>query len=177
MKQSIFLSYAAMKRLVFICLLLIILAGCSNDSMGSDSQNDGILPIAKEKLNQNVLLFFNEKLPNNRVEKSKAFFTSLEEDEEVCLLINSNEEFQNAYEGNSSLPTIDFIHYTLVLGKLYCGANYILESQYLTKKDNESLLILTFNQKPAVAEMLPLYYWGIYSKINVEEIKIKKVIK
>ena len=176
------LSDVVRKILIIECFLLtFILAGCSNDTFEDGSQNtidmEMISPLVETELNQDILNFFNEEMSRNRVKRSKGFFTSLAESEETYLIINSDNDFQNAYKGDYALPVIDFQHYTLILGKLYMDASYMLEGQYLAKNDHESQLVLCFKKEPAVADMLPLYYWGIYKKEYFEKITIKKEIK
>ncbi len=158
-------------------LLMIISAGCSDDSTENnlqDVENNIILPFEKDGLSLSILNFFNEEMPQNRIERTKGFFTSVVENEEVCVVINSDEEFQNAYKGDLILPTIDFHLYTLILGKLYLDASYMLEKQYIIKEESEHILVLQFKNKIADCEILPLYYWGIYPKFNYEKITIKK---
>ena len=169
------------RNLIMMFFLLIISAGCSKNTQDEEIvENDTILPVIsaleEEHLDQSILSFFNKELPQNRYENSKGFFTSIAEDQEDCIIINSEEEFQNAYNGDYALPTIDFQHYTLILGKLYEDASYLFQGQYLTKEGNGYSLVLCFRRESAVADMLPFYYWGIYPRINNGNVTVKKEI-
>ncbi len=171
------------KKLLFIMSFLLSLGmfcACSNsDEMNSGSA--GILPISEEDGHTTISDFFNSELPSDTY--SKGFFTVSNQkiEEDICKVINSREELQAIYSGDKVLPEIDFQRYTLIIGQRMMPAlGYRLIKQELITNtmDNNPVLNLYVNNiyeyKPAM--IAPLYFWGIYSKREITNIKINIVM-
>lgn len=108
----------------------------------------------------------------------KTFFEQGEWNDESCLMINSQEEFQAAYMGIEKLPEVNFGQYTLVIGRTWSSAcefdgtalrdldlNYELEIQLLHNVNWTS-----------VAGIQIIYYWRLYPKLEQKPIILKRTV-
>ena len=155
-------------------------SACSNsDEMNSGSA--GILPISEEDGHTTISDFFNSELPSDTDSKSFFIVSNQKIEEDICKVINSREELQAIYSGDKVLPEIDFQCYTLVIGQTMMPAlGYRLVKQELITNamDQSSVLNLyvknIYEYKPAM--IAPLYFWGIYPKMDLSVIKINVIM-
>ena len=111
----------------------------------------------------------------------KTFFEQGSWDEEDCLVINSSQEFQEAYMGTKDLPEVDFSKYTLLIGKTWGGdSSYRLDEVILRDKvviyELETRL-LHYVDRGAYAAIVEIYYWRLYPKLEKKDIVLKRTVK
>ena len=162
--------------------------GCSSDD--DEERINGTI-IEEIDCGEEINSFFRYELPNSSVYYySRYFFSSPEEfDNNICYVINSNEEFKNVYRGKSAdteLPEIDFTKYTLIIGQEHPQLGLKpkeMVGKNLYKTQDGYVLELRYNQlimKPGSVDTFPIYivyYWGIYPKISDNNVSIKLIIE
>ncbi len=129
--------------------------------------------------------FFNEELHNpywdDKGNEHKTFFEKGEYNDEKCLMINSQKEFQNAYMGTKKLPDVDFGKYTLLIGKTWGNdSSYRLDNIVLTDKDGHYHLeaqLLHYVDRASTAAILKIFYWRLYPKLKSKSIVISRTVK
>jgi len=145
-------------------------------------ENDVELKVATEVVETEIILsvavtdqriidFFNECGYINMAIMTGSldcFFTTLHWAEDTCLMINTIDEFRDAYECTGNLPEIDFDNYTLIIGKVRMGAGgYYVSEQKIIKVCTLVLSVeVDYNEdegQPAV--FCVIYYWGLYPKL------------
>jgi len=99
---------------------------------------------------------------------TSCFFTTLGVNEDICLMINTMEEFRDAYEGTGDLPEIDFDNYTLIIGANWAARTgvYISNPKFI-----ESCTLTFYAEFRRLDDghfptMCHLYHWGIYPKLS-----------
>ena len=174
-----------MKKKLLLMMSLVLsfrlFSACSNsDEMNIDSA--GILPISEEDGHTTISDFFNSELPSDTYSESFFVVSNQKIEEDICKVINSGEELQTIYSGDKVLPEIDFQRYTLVMGQTIMPAHgYRLVKQELITNalDFSPVLNLYVNNiyeyKPAA--IAPLYFWGIYPKMDISYIKINVIMQ
>lgn len=187
-----------MKKVLLVLGLLLPLGLTS--SCSSDDENDDIVDSSKQNFegDDDLLVtpvddfegfaaiseFFNSELPSNT--HSKGFFidvvNNINEDkvrvrDKTCKIINNRNELKEIYSGEKSLPTIDFQHYTLVIGVIVMpvmGYQCVKQEITYTPKGNNSVLNLylenIYELNPTV--IWPLYFWGLYPKTHLSNIEV-----
>lgn len=109
------------------------------------------------------------------------FFGQVSWDDESCLVINSNQEFQHAYMGTKELPDVDFNEYTLIIGRTWGNdSSYKLGDVILTNKgDNYELetKLLHYVDWGAYMSIVDIYYWRLYPKLKDKSIVIKRTVE
>ena len=180
------------RKLLWMSLLLLILAGCSSDDdetvdgivcMGGGVVYDGYLYQQIDETNP-LSVFFGAELHQPRWDQygneHKSFFEQGEWNDESVLVINSREEFQKAYMGMKELPDVDFNQFTLVIGKTwgndgsYGLSNVVLRDMGLTY-ELETQLIHHIN-RAAFDAIQPIFYWRLYSKLSKKAMIIKRTV-
>ena len=104
-----------MKKILLFVLLLIgggNFAGCNKDEEIDTSVGD---PIQSVTPTIEISSFFDSAWTHLGDGSPKSFFPNNRQD--VCALVNSDEEFRELYQGTDEIPYIDFQQYTLVIGK------------------------------------------------------------
>ena len=93
-------------------------------------------------------------------------------EEQECLIINSEQEFQDAYKGDWQLPSINFKYCTLVIGRTYGehGGISLGDYELIDNGDTYQLnLTLNNNVNPNYTYTLDhvnLYFWKLYPKME-----------
>ena len=125
--------------------------------------------------------FFDSELPFDTYSKGLFVDSGKNVGEEICKIVNSRKEFEDIYSGDKILPEIDFQQYTLVIGQIIMpvwGYKCITQKIVSATMDNSPIIDLyienTYELNPAV--LWPLYFWGIYPKMNLSNLKINIVI-
>ena len=128
-------------------------------------------------------LFFNEELHSPYWDDygnvHKSFFEQGSWDDESCLMINTREDFQNAYMGTKELPEVDFDKYTLVIGRTWGNdGSYKLVDVMLIDNDDDYLLesYLVNHNGMATLAIVRIYYWRLYPKLPQKDIVIKRIV-
>lgn len=154
-----------------LCILLLLavgLAGC-----GEEVENDTFLyPVIA---NEQVSSFF-DNISKEYNREQRVFFNDTPEEDDICIIINSDEGLRSAYSGDRKLPSIDFKQYSLVLGKVYVDVSWNLNEQKLELDGKNALLHLYFEPptEATIDQMIQHFYWGLYKKTSALNIKTKK---
>jgi hypothetical protein len=172
------------KKLFIILIALGIFSACDNqEELNTRSSDDvvNITPIEPEEGYAEISAFFDSELPFDTY--SKGFFVGSNEHsgDEVCKIINSKKELEDLYSGDKDIPEIDFQHYSLIIGQRIMpdlGNRCIKQELVYTTIDKISILNLyvenLYEYKPCM--IAPLYFWGLYPKLNLLNIKINIIM-
>lgn len=164
MKTTI-IKYMTLAILLFLTMKI---TGCSDDEAVGSLQ----YPVHTD---EQVSSFFND-ISKDFLQKRRDFFGNIPEEEDVAIIINSDEELRSCHTGNRQLPTIDFTSYSLIIGKVYLDISWKLKEQKL-EVDGKNVLLHLILEPPTEAtsdQMVEYLYWGLYKKINARNIKTKK---
>lgn len=178
-----------MKKLVYILSCLFLLstgfAACSSDydepEQPNSHQNETSVDSATVDSNNNpsadyriistvpvsdeVKAFFDEALPNEN--RTPAFFFQ-QKNETEFFVINSQDELESRYKGESILPEIDFAKFTLIIGKAYMlGLTYHVNSLEIHKYENDqTLFVFTDNPSGLFWMAYNMHFWGLFPHNN-----------
>jgi hypothetical protein len=184
---------------VLLVLGLLLSLGLTSSCI-SDDENDGIVDSSEKNSegDHDMLItplddfegfaaiseFFNSELPSTTY--SKGFFIDTNNNinvdkvhvgDETYKIINSKNELSKIYSGEKPLPEIDFQHYTLVVGQIIMpaiGYQCVKQEISYTQKDNNAVLNLyvenIYELNPCM--IVPLYFWGLYPKTHLSNIKV-----
>lgn len=165
-----------------ILLLLIAVEGlglisCNKDEDNGTSEGTSIQRVTPDRETYD---FFNREWTHLGDGSPISFFQDNSED--VCLLINSEEEFRESYQGTDErIPYIDYQQYTLVIGKkkYYTSEGEKnptqLEGQKLYLKDGKYVLDLSCRYNiPGVSFYTDRFicFWGLYPKLSPKDITV-----
>lgn len=131
------------------------------------------------------LVFFMLDAFNNEMKGRHTFFFEGPQEQE-CLIINSWEEFHDAFKGDQqqwSLPLtpVEFNYCTLVIGRTYGenGGVSLGDYEFIDKGDSYQLnLTLNNNVNPNYAytgEFRDLYFWKIYPKMENKPVVFNRI--
>jgi hypothetical protein len=164
-----------MKTNIFkITTLLLALTGWLS-CQTSDEIIEPILP------DNDVIVFFEKYLSEfSGISESECFFVDEKYDNKL-LIINSVDELRkNIFCSSAILPKIDFNSHSLIVGQYQMGGSgYSVDTQNIVIDSKKMTLNISVKcSESSFAVMCPLYYWGIYPKIQDKSIKINvKFIK
>ena len=172
-----------MKKLIYFFTLLIAgLTACSSDyddppeqpgSHQNETPTDSVeitpdegaakdyTVISSVPVSDEVKAFFDEALPNEN--RTPAFSFSTENKAEF-FVINSQDELESRYKGESILPEIDFAKFTLIIGKAYMlGVTYHVNSLEIHKYENDqTLCVFTDNPEGLYWMAYNMHFWGLF---------------
>ena len=180
-----------MKKTIYLLgtlLLTAALAACSSDYDNPPEQPDSHqdeMPVDSVDITQDegaakdytvistvpvsdeVKAFFDEALPNEN--RTPAFSFSTENKAEF-FVINSQDELESRYKGESILPEIDFAKFTLIIGKAYMlGMTYHVKAIEIHKYEyNQSLCVFTDDPEGLYWMAYNMYFWALFPKIEQE---------
>ena len=117
--------------------------------------------ISTVPVSEEVKAFFDEALPNEN--RTPAFSFSTENKAEF-FVINSQDELESRYKGESILPEIDFAKFTLIIGKAYMlGMTYHVNSLEIHKYENDqTLCVFTDNPEGLYWMAYNMHFWGLF---------------
>ena len=127
-------------------------------------------------------LFMMDALNGGESLGRRTFFSEGAEQQE-CLIINSEEEFREAYKGEKGLPKsgINFKYCSLVIGRTY-GENsgVSLDRFEITDSDDTYQVNVTLNKSvnpkySYTAAPKDLYYWNIYPKMEKKPVVFNRI--
>ena len=132
----------------------------------------------REKLN----FFMMDALHGSEFEGRRTFFSE-EAVAEECLIINSEEEFRQAYKGDKELPStgIDFDYCTLVIGRTYGEHGGVTYGGHELKDNGDSYQLnvtLNNNVNPDycyTAAFTDIYFWNIYLKKEKKPVVFNRI--
>ena len=122
-----------MKRIAFFMSVLLSLSmfcACSSDDDGSNYSEEMIdlTPINDGNNFAAISEFFKTAFGGSYDDdKPFDFKNNLSNEDDPCIVINTEEEFKEAYTGDLSLPAIDFSNYTLTIGKIFLPAGEFID--------------------------------------------------
>ena len=136
------------------------------------------------KPSPDLLFFMMEELHGYESQGQCPFF-SKDTGAQECLIINSEEEFREAYKSEKELPKtgIDFKYCTLVIGRTYGENGGVTLGDYELVDNGDSYQInVTLNNNvnpdytytPAVKD---LYFWRIYPKMENKPVVFNRIRK
>ena len=144
--------------------------------------DDGFRPetftIPSEELN----FFMMDALHGGAYQGRKTFFSD-EAIAEECLIINSEEEFRQAYKGDKKLPKINFDYCTLVIGRTYGEHGGITYGGHELKDNGDSYQLnvtLNNNVNPDLcytAAFTDIYFWKTYLKMDKKPVVFNRIRK
>ena len=152
------------KKFIPIMLALAGSFSCQTIDTKIDTKTDTIYPKVSDK---NISVFFEEHLPIFSGSRSECFF--VDNNENRCIMINSVDEFRKIFSCSKDLlPTIDFKSYTLIIGQYQMpGTAYSVDEQSIIVESNKIELNINVQcPEGSLGVICPLYYWGIYPKIQ-----------
>ena len=131
-----------------------------------------------------LLMFMMDALHGNESQGQRTFSYDASAEQE-CLIINSEEEFREAYKGNKQLPKtgINFDYCTLVIGRTYgehCAVS--IDDYELTDNGDTYQLNVTLNNNvnpdyAYTAEFNDLYFWKIYHKMEKKPVVLNRIVQ
>lgn len=172
-----------MKKVLFILGMLLSLGmfwACSSDD---ESENESpvilneLFPIVEEYYSTTVSNFFKTEFGTYEDEKPFDLKNNLSSEDNPCIVINNEEDFNEVYTGDLNLPTIDFSKYTLMIGKIYLTAGTFIDNMSI-KQTNSSEATLFINciidtKEAHTCYMLWKYYWTLFPKFDASEINVE----
>ena len=179
-------------KLLGLTTIMLMLAGCSDDEFvnGVKDEHGGFVynGFTHQEIDESdpLSVFFGEELHTPYWDGSgneyKTFFEQGEYNDESILVINSQEEFQEAYMGTKDLPNVDFNQYTLIIGRTW-GNDYSFELGKIILKDKgptyelETLLLHHhYADRYVPAAILTIFYWRLYPKLEQKAIIQKRTV-
>ena len=179
------------KLCIMMSAMLLMMAGtamtaCSNsDEMNFDSTDNNnkddtrvLIPVKDSYGYSAISDFFYSELGSDETNpKSFVFKNNLSDDENPCIVINSKEEFEEEYTGDSPLPNIDFSNYTLIIGKIMLNAGTFIDDMNIRIENNKMATIaincIIDSKGTYTANELYYYYWNLFPKFLVSEIMVE----
>jgi hypothetical protein len=131
---------------------------------------------------EEIAAFFDKYLPKSSYSVSLPEFNFGNEDQDdtVCLLINSDEEFKTVAPFSAKLPSIAFDKYTLIIGQHPMGdPGYSLEKQGVDVGSEKITLSLTYKNMGGASPTVitTFYYWGLYPKLPQKPVAVNVITK
>ena len=126
--------------------------------------------------------FMMDALHGNESQGRRTFFSEAAEEEKL-LIINSEEEFREAYKGDKELPStgINFNYCSLVIGRTYGEHGGISLGGFdLTDNGDAYQLDVTLNNNvnpdyTSIAAFVDLYFWKIYPKMEKKPVVFNRI--
>ena len=146
-------------------------------SEGGTYPDDGFDLESLLRPSPNLYFFFMDALHSSENQGRRTFFSGSSEEQE-CLIINSEEEFREAYKGDKELPVgeVNFDYCTLVMGRTFGEHGGISLADYeLTDQGDSYEIALTLNNNTNpnctfTAGAKDLYFWKIYPKMEKKSV-------
>ena len=122
-------------------------------------------------LDNPVLAFFRKYLYPIAANRSECFFVRWNDryNENKFLIINSMDELKQNFSCSSFfLPAIDFDLYTLVIGQYIVGGSgyRFIEHQVAIGQETIELIFIVECPDASFPVLCPVYYWGLFPKIQ-----------
>lgn len=195
-----------MKRtieMITMTLIIIVVAAFFGSTlMGCGGDDDSIIAISNDDgvrggevynqwgkpetdPNDPLASFFQEELHapywDGQGNEYKTFFEHGDYDKEICLMINSRQEFQQAYMGSKPLPDVDFSKYTLLIGRTW-GNDGSFSLGEITLKNKNSYYELQTKLLHhvggfATQAIIDIYFWRLYPKLEKKDIVMKRTVE
>ena len=176
-----------MKKVLFVWGMLLSLgvfcACSSDDELGSNGNATDILsPVNSIDGYSEISKFFDSEWSYLGVDRPSTFFP--DDLQDVCCMVNSEQEFRELYHGNVDIPHIDFQKYTLVIGKKAYTTKYgeLSPTKYEGQKlyGQSDTYVIDLYCRSHVSD-ISFYtqsficFWGIYPKLREEKVVLNLV--
>jgi len=147
-------------------------------NVGEFDMETGLIP------NEYLISFMMDALYKDKFQGRRTFFGEGPEEQE-CLIINSEEEFREAYKGDKVVPNpiINFNYCTLVIGRTYGenGCVSLGDYELIDNGDTYQLnMTLNNNVNPNItytADFTDLYFWKIYPKMENKPVVFNRILQ
>ena len=170
-----------MRKVLFILGVLLslgVFCACSSDDEIDNESPDvlnNLTPIDKGDSFAAISDFF--KTAFNEESKPFDFGNNLGNEENPCVIINNEEEFEEVYTGESSLPTIDFSKYTLIIGKVFLSAGTFIDNMNINHinraKATLSINCIIDSKGAYIGTIGYVYYWNLFPKFHASIINVE----
>jgi hypothetical protein len=176
-------------------MMAVGMSSCSSDDdsiMGTDQTPVSIPDEEGENKNEEnvstvraadeLSFFMTEALYGSDMQGRQTFFSTVPE-EEKCLIINSEQEFREAYKGDKELPKVDFSKYTLVVGCSWgSDTSFSFDDFEMVDKGDSYQLNLTLNHNVhpdygAFCVVVDIYFWRLYPKMESKLVSFNRIVK
>lgn len=150
---------------VFYCFSALLLLAVAV-TVSSCSSDDDIIPEEKGVLSD----FFEKSFPIEKegegTKVKNVPFSGFDNQENVCVVINSYEEFKSVYQGKEPLPEVDFSKNSLVIGRAWLNVGKKYQKLTVEQADHYTFITLRFTNlsDAALAVMTYYYYWDLIPK-------------
>ena len=169
-----------------LLLLMIGAAGCSGDDENDYYDDKNVVP--EFAATEEVKVFFEKDFSTNYsdIYQKSGFFTAEEfaylSKDVIVRIINSREEFEQAYNGKYELPDIDFTRNTLIVGLTNSldGGETLGTVRLLNAEGNYELqVVVDKNVHPTRVYSLaitPLLFWKLYPKLPTSNLTATRIV-
>jgi len=176
-----------MKKSYMLMALAVSFTACSSEDRDNDQMIDveqtnnlqdtkGVFT-PETDLDESVITFFNHVSYEGTY-----FFDQQYEQENTCLIFNSEEEMEARYCGSylRTLPKIDFSKYTVIVGqrvgiKMFCE----ITSHMIHEEEDGLVLDLFITDYSDIynttTEPVIQGFWGVYPKLDAKTVSVREV--
>lgn len=172
------------KESIFNMLALLLLIAVEGLSFISCNKDDDINPSVDTSVqivtpSREICDFFDREWTYLGDGCPQSFFQDFNQD--ICLMVNNEEDLRDLYQGNGQIPYIDFQQYTLVIGKkkYYTKEGEKNPTQYEGQKlyimDGKLVLDLSCKYNVAGVSFYSdrfICFWGVYPKLSSNVITV-----
>ena len=152
--------------------LTATLAACNSD-------NDEIPGNDEIPENVSLMEFFETNFPNEQegsgTDVKDVPFSGFDNQENVCVVINSYDELKTIYQGKNPLPEVVFSKYSLVIGRICLNVGKKFQKLTAEQTNNQTLITLYFAElnDAALTAATYYYYWALIPKFSPQTIVTK----
>ena len=156
---------------LYLPLLLALMLGTMGCSSDEDTED-----VTDER---NAISDFFKSVFDSSEKKSNLFDfkNNLSNEENPCILINCEEEFDEVYLGDLPLPTIDFSEFSLLIGKITVPSGTLIDNMSIRQIDNNEVVLaiqcIVDIKGAYTADMCDKYYWKLFPKFHASGIKVE----
>lgn len=171
------------KTIIFLCLTLaFFLTACSN--------SDDDMIVQESPVTADVEDFFTkafnwqEFLNQHKGFFSREEFSSLSNEHPVIIRsINNHEELEQAYQGELTLPEIDFSKNTLIIGltRSLSSAETLGYTRLLENHGNYDFQVVIYKDVNPTGvyslAIMPIFFWKVYPKFQTSHLTATQIFK
>jgi hypothetical protein len=157
-----------------------LMGACSNsEEYGAKNSDDFIVlnPFDEGDSFAAISDFFRTEFGTSEDEKPFDLKNNVSSEDDPCIIINSEEDFMEAYMGKLNLPTIDFSLYTLIIGKAYLSAGTFIDNMGIRQTNPEKATLaincIVDTKGAYTCNELWEYYWKLFPKFHASEINVE----
>jgi hypothetical protein len=171
-----------MKKLMFLfsvlaAAIVVVAVSVACEEKPQPQEEELKFDLMPQQASDEVASFFEEYLLRGS-RPSDCFFVDAEED--VCLAINSAEEFRAAVALDIELPEIDFELYTLIVGVYSDSDGRSIRYHGINIEPERNVLnLVVYNWVGILIDRMIhyYYYWGLYPKLPDNPIEVNIIRK